>query len=284
MDILANLDYYKTFSLVAKAGSMKEAADILWISQSAITQTIKALEKQLGGTLFIRSNKGLRLTKEGEELLEKVNRALDIIQDAEVEFQNQYTLNTGEIRIGVSTVLTKILLINKIKEFKDKFPNVKITIVNGLTPVLLNDLYQGKLDIVIYNEGRRNFSGLRTRKIADLKYGFVYNPKVYTDINGVEDIKKYSLIIQKEPSFTREFFEGYIKEHGIEVKDKMEVVSQSLIKEFVKAGLGIGFMYLDIKDRGMAVIKTEDIVTDVFICENENMVQTRAVKEFLKFF
>lgn len=284
MNILANLEYYKVFSLVAKEGSMKTAAEMLYVSQPAITKTIKTLENQLGGTLFIRSNKGLKLTQEGQELLDKVNRALEIIQDGETEFQNKYELNNGEIRIGVSAVLTKILLIDKIKEFNDKYPNIKITIVNGLTPLLLSELYSGKLDVVIFNEGGNSFSNLSVNKIGSLRYGFVYNPEIYTDINSIEDVKKYSLLVQKEPSFTREFFERYVNENGLEFKNKIEVVSQDLIREFVKAGLGIGFMYVDIADNGMSVINTDEILTDVYIAENKNTVQTRAVKEFIKLF
>lgn len=280
MELKTNLDYYKIFSIVAKSKSMKEAAEILYVSQPAITKTIKNLEAQLGGTLFIRSNKGLILTKEGEELLNKVNNALTIIQDAETCFRNSYKLNIGEIRIGISTVLTKILLIDKISKFKELYPNIKITIVNGITPTLLNELYLGNLDIVIFNDKMITSEDIEIEKLTELEYGFVYNPKFF-DVKSIEDISKYPIIMQKEPSFTRKYLDDYFNKNNITIRDKVEVVSQEIVKELTKAGLGIGFIYLNMKEKGMKTIKTERLITNINIAKN-NLEQTRAVKEFIR--
>ena len=116
-----NIEHYKVFSSVVKHKNMTKAAEELMISQPAITRTIKTLETELGGTLFIRSTKGLELTAEGEMLYEKVKTALDILNDAENLFDEYSELKTGEIKIGISTVLTKVILVDAIKEFKTKY-------------------------------------------------------------------------------------------------------------------------------------------------------------------
>ena len=115
--MIANLEYYKTFYTVAKVKSMTKASEELMVSQPAISKSIRMLEAQLGGTLFNRSNKGLELTEEGQMLFDKIRPALDSIRNAEVSFQEYKELNTGIIKIGISSVLTKCLLVDLLSNF-----------------------------------------------------------------------------------------------------------------------------------------------------------------------
>ena len=87
-------------------------------------QSIKKLEEQLGGTLFIRSNKGMELTEEGKMIFDYVKGALELIKNAENDFTSFKDLSKGEVKIGCSTTLTKLLLIEPIKEFNKDYPNI----------------------------------------------------------------------------------------------------------------------------------------------------------------
>ena len=160
-----NLELYKIFFVVAKNGHMTKASEELFISQPAISQAIKKLEEQLGGTLFIRSNKGMTLTKEGKMFYEYVKGALELINNAENEFTSFKELSKGEIRIGCSTTLTKLILLEAIKEFHSDYPNININITNDLTSNLINDLKMGKLDLVIFNESNIKETNVRLEKI-----------------------------------------------------------------------------------------------------------------------
>ena len=131
MDI--NLELYKVFYTVAKYKSMTKAAKELMVSQPAISKSIQTLETSLGGTLFLRSNKGLELTEEGKMFYEKISSALYLIFNAENSFGQFKNLNTGKINIGISTVLTKTILLDVLALFKKEYPNIKINITNGLT-------------------------------------------------------------------------------------------------------------------------------------------------------
>ena len=176
-----NLELYKTFYVVAKYKHMTKASEELHVSQPAISQAIKKLEEELGGALFVRSNKGMDLTEEGEMFYSYVSGALKLINDAENEFGSFKRLTKGELKIGCSASLTKLVLLQALKEFHQDYPGIKINVVNELTSNLISDLKLGKLDFVIFNESNIKEEGLELRKLKELKMGFVYNPKYFED-------------------------------------------------------------------------------------------------------
>ncbi len=101
------LELYRVFQEVAKMGNISAAAQNLYISQSAVSQSIKQLEEQLQVRLFSRSTRGVMLTSEGRTLLEYVTRALGLIQNGEEKLAQSRQLLTGELIIGASDTVTK---------------------------------------------------------------------------------------------------------------------------------------------------------------------------------
>ena len=195
-----NLELYRIFYVVAKHKHMTKASEELHISQPAISQSIKKLEDQLGGTLFLRSNKGMELTEEGKMFYDYVKGALELINNAENEFTSFKDLSKGEIKIGCSTTLTKLVLLDALKKFHFDYPNINVDITNDLTSTLINDLKLGKLDFVIFNESNIKETNLYLEKIKELKQGFVYNPEFYNDeVNDFEELNKLPLIILLYP-------------------------------------------------------------------------------------
>ncbi len=189
-----DLELYRVFYTVAKHKHMTKASEELHISQPAISQSIKKLEEQLGGTLFLRSNKGMELTEEGKMLYEYIKGALELINNAENDFTSFKDLSKGEIKIGCSTTLTKLILMDALKDFHKDYPNISIKITNDLTNDLINDLKIGKLDFVIFNESNIKETNLNLDKIKELKQGFIYNPDFYKDnINNFEELKGHYL-------------------------------------------------------------------------------------------
>lgn len=282
-----NLELYKVFYAVANNKSMTKAAEELAVSQPAITKSIKTLEEQLGGTLFIRSNKGLELTSEGKTFYEKIKIALSFIHDAETTFGDFKDLKLGEVRIGVSSVLTKVILTDKIKKYRDLYPGVKISIINGLTSDLIYQLNKGKLDFVIYNEGDVKESNVDIENIGTLKYVFAYNPDFYDleDVKTFKDLQKYPLILQNTNSNTRKFLNAFLKKNNIELEVKMEVVSQDLICELINNGSGVGFVLSELIDKNYKNLKkvtiNEELNTEVYVAKNKDLQPTFAAKKFL---
>ena len=276
-----NIEYYKTFLAVARCKNLTQASAQLSISQPAVTKTIKQLENQLGSKLFIRSKTGMTLTPEGKELFVKVNAALNILKDAENDFVKKENLESGEIRIGVSTILTKLYLLPVIKDFKEKYPKVKINIQNGLTVDLLHMLKKGSLDIVIYNDKIENSNILEQKVLEKIDYSLIYNENIY-DIKSLKDCKNLPFIVQKEGSRARNIFDNFAKKNKLNPNISIEVTSHELGYEFVKQGLGIGFTYSKIikDDFIKSVPVPADINSEIIMATNKNIVKTNAVKKF----
>ena len=284
-----NLELYKTFYVVAKYKHMTKASEELHVSQPAISQAIKKLEEELCGALFVRSNKGMDLTKEGEMFYSYVSGALKLINDAENEFGSFKRLTKGELKIGCSASLTKLVLLQALKEFHQDYPGIKINVVNELTSNLISDLKLGKLDFVIFNESNIKEEGLELRKLKELKMGFVYNPKYFEDkIVNIEDLNYYPLILQKEASNTRKFLDNLLLAKGIRMVPKMEVVSQDLIMEFANIGLGFGFGFVDLAKEKYKNLQEIDLnkelpSTSVYLGVNKDMSLSFASKTFIKY-
>ena len=284
-----DLELYRVFYIVAKNKHMTKASEELHISQPAISQSIKKLEEQLGGTLFLRSNKGMELTEEGKMFYEYVKGALELIGNAENEFTSFKDLSKGEIKIGCSTTLTKLILIDTLKEFYNEYPNININIINDLTSNLINDLKLGKLDFVIFNESNIKETNLYLEKIKELKQGFIYNPEFFKDeINNFEDLNSFPLILQKEESNSRKLLDYIALQNSVKLIPKMEVVSQELITEFVNIGLGIGFTIIDLATRNYKNLKELKINKkipniNIYLATNKSVSLTFASKIFIKY-
>lgn len=142
-----NLNYYKIFYEVAKAGNISKAADTLYISQPAVSKSIHKLEQALNHALFIRSKKGVRLTEEGETLYQHLATAFESIESAEKKLKRIGQLGMGQLRIGVSTSLCKYILLPYLQDFIQENPHVKVSIECNPTYETIQMLKQGKIDI-----------------------------------------------------------------------------------------------------------------------------------------
>ena len=284
-----DLELYRVFYTVAKHKHMTKASEELHISQPAISQSIKKLEDQLGGTLFLRSNKGMELTEEGKMFYDYVKGALELINNAEHEFTSFKDLDKGEIKIGASTTLTKLVLMDVLKGFHKDYPNININITNDLTSNLINDLKLGKLDFVIFNESNVKETNLNLEKIKELKQGFIYNSDFFNDnVKTFDDLNKLPLILQKEESNSRKLLDHIALLNNVKLIPKMEVVSQELITEFTNIGLGVGFSIIDLAKRNFSNLKELDINKkipniNIYLATNKNVSLTFASKMFIKY-
>ncbi len=284
-----DLELYRVFYVVAKNKHMTKASEELHISQPAISQSIKKLEEQLGGILFLRSNKGMQLTEEGKMFYEYIKGALTLINNAENEFTSFKNLSKGEIKIGCSTTLTKLILIDVLKKFHKEYPNININITNDLTSNLIKNLKIGKLDFVIFNESNVKENSLYLEKIKELKQGFIYNPEFYKDdVTNFEDLNNLPLILQKGESNSRKLLDYIALKNNVKLIPKMEVVSQELITEFTNIGLGVGFAIIDLAKRNYKNLKELKINKkipniNIYLATNNSLSLTFASKKFIEF-
>ena len=242
-----NIDFelYRIFYVVANQSSITKASEELCISQPAISKSIKSLEEQLGGQLFVRTKRGVVLTEEGKEFYNYIKQAIEYINNAENKFTELINLETGCIKIGISTTLTKEFLLPYLEEFHSLYPKIDIQIITNLTSELIPKLRNGLIDIVILNLNDKNYGNdidiIKCRKINDC---FVVNNK-YKDLIdkeiSIKDLNNYPLILQAKGSNTREFLDNFARENGVVLKPNIELASYSLVVEFSKIGLGVGY-------------------------------------------
>ena len=247
-----NFEYYRIFYVVAKLGNITKTANQLMISQPAISKCIKHLEEQLGGQLFVRTKRGVVLTEEGEEFYKYISQAIEFINNAESKFSELINLETGTIRIGTSTTLTKKFLIPYLKVFHARYPNINIQIETSFTVELFSKLRQGLVDLVILNLPYEKANDVEIIKVKDVQDCFIvgdaYKHLCRKNLK-LQDIINYPLVFQAKGSTTRKFSDEYGLNNGIVFEPAMSLASYSLVVEFTSIGFGIGYATEDyIKD------------------------------------
>lgn len=243
MDI--SLDLYRIFYIVAKEGSISASANILFISQPAITFQIKKLEEQLGVSLFTRTKHGMLLTDEGKVLFDYVKNAIENINNGENALSNLKNLDSGSIRIGISTTICRYILMPYLEKFHTLYPNIDIKINNNTSNNLIRELRNGNLDILMLFSPTTKSKDLKITPIVQVQDIFVGNKKYY-DLTKrkitLNTLKSFPLIFPNSSSNSRTYLNKYLKDNNIDLKPKLEVVSYNLIVDLIKSGFGIGYV------------------------------------------
>lgn len=261
-----NLELYRIFYVVAKEGSISKAADVLFISQPAITYQIKKLETQLGVSLFTRTKHGMVLTDEGKVLFGYVKNGLENISNGENALSNIKNLDSGTIRIGASITICRNILMPYLEEFHKKYPNIDIKINNNVSDNLMKELRNGNLDILVMFSPSNDTKDLVIKPIIEVQDIFIGNKEYYDltdDTKNIKDLKSYPLIFPGVTSSSRTHLNNFLKENNVSLIPKLEVVSYSLIVDLIKSGFGIGyvtreFVKNELDNKSLYEIKTKE--------------------------
>lgn len=243
-----NIDFelYRIFYVVTNHKNITKASAELNISQPAISKSIKNLEEQLGGPLFVRTKRGVILTHEGTEFYNYIKQAIEYINNAENKFTDLMNLEIGRINIGISTTLTREFLLPYLEEFHSKYPKIDIKIITDITEDLIPQLKNGLVDIVILNLNDKNYGNdieiFRCKEVHDtFVVGKKYKELTKRDLS-LKDLNDYPLVLQAKGSNTREFLDTYTQKYNVTLKPNIELASYALIVEFTKIGFGIGYI------------------------------------------
>ncbi|MDD4187585.1 MAG: LysR family transcriptional regulator [Bacilli bacterium] len=243
-----NFELYRIFYVVANAGNITKASKELMISQPAISKTIKNLENQLGGQLFVRTKRGVVLTDEGKEFYIYIKQAIEFIYNAENKFTDLINLETGSVRIGISTTLTKEFLLPYLETFHTKYPKIDIQITTNIFNELFQNLRNGLIDLIILNLPASSGNDIEIIKLKQIQDCFVVNNQ-YIDLVGksiyLKDLNQYPLILQMKGANARTFIDNFCSDNSVVLKPNMSLSSYGLVVEFSKIGLGIGYVTRD---------------------------------------
>lgn len=149
------LELYRVFKEVAEAGNITAAAQTLFISQSAVSQSIKQLEAELQTRLFARNSRGVTLTADGRMLYEYVRSAMGLLETGEEKLSQSRDLQMGHLTIGASDTVTSQFLLPYLDRFHRQYPAIHIQIISGRSHKVLGLLQSGKVDIAFASTPRR---------------------------------------------------------------------------------------------------------------------------------
>lgn len=247
------LELYRIFQEVAKTGNISAAAQRLFISQSAVSQSIKQLEDQLQVRLFSRSSKGVRLTGEGELLAEYVEHALGLIRSGEEKLAQARDLATGELTIGASDTVTKTYLLARLESFHKTYPGIHIRILTGTSRMVLNYLKSGQVDIAFASKPE-NTETYHMRHCIETHTIFVAAPTYFSDFSRVfsmREIAELPLILLERQASSRTYVERFFSEHGITLHPEIELGSHNLLISLARIGLGVACVTKEFSQSGL---------------------------------
>ena len=145
--MISNLEYYRVFFAVASFRHFTRAAEYLCVSQSAVSQSIRKLETELGCRLFERSGKGLVLTAEGEELFTHIKKAMQEIHTGENSISKLAAMKTGELQIGATETSLRFYILEQIRAFKEEHPQIRITFHGTTMQDLCHQLQNEEIEV-----------------------------------------------------------------------------------------------------------------------------------------
>lgn len=238
MDTFDNLAKYKIFLMVAESKSISKAAARLYISQPAVSITIKKLEENLNTTLFVRKSKGVALTEDGRRLYESAKAALMMLY--ETEEQLRFPDKTGYLRIAASNILCKHFLMPYLKEFVDAYPETDVSITCTSSSKACNMLAECKIDLALAAKPE-NLGGSIYHSLGSVEYIFVCTPTYRDKLNCQNDevFEHGNIMLLDKDNISRQHINHYYAKNNIMPAHILEVNEMDVLIEFAKMGIGI---------------------------------------------
>ena len=240
-----NLESYRVFFVVAQTLSFSKAAKSLYISQSAVSQSIRQLEQKLGTPLFNRSTKRVTLTPDGLALLSHIEPALNMIHQGELHLQESKSLKRGQLHIAASDTICRYYLLNFFKTYHNTYPGVDIKVTNRTSVQCVELLNKGQVDFIVTNLPNTHVSeDMSITPTKDFVDVFIANPKrmdlarTYT----YNDLTKHPILMLTKNTTTSEFLTQLFKEENIPLNPSIELGSIDLLVDMTRIDLGISFV------------------------------------------
>lgn len=243
MDV--NIELYRVFYWIAKEKNITKTAEKLFVSQSAVTQSLKKLEEQLGGTLFVRNKKGVELTDAGEKLYNYIESSINVLNNAENMFSQYTNSDAGTVRICGGASICNIFLADLVETLSKKYPHIKLTVEGVKTKEGQEKLLKNEIDMLIIEEiGIEKIEGIEIIPIMDFEFCFFSTPEYLEKMGGFDlnRINDYFFVTPQESSRRRIELDRKLKEKSIEIKARYEFRDANLVKNVVRKAGGIGYV------------------------------------------
>lgn len=289
MDI--NFELYKVFYYVATELSFSEASKKLYISQSAVSQSIKTLEKKLGQSLFVRSTKKVQLSAAGEVLLRHIEPAMNLISRGENQLLTAGSMGLDQLHIGASDTICRYFLVPYLKEFHERFPDVPIKVTNATSIRCVELLEQQKVDLIVTNSPNAYLNQSYIKKqVCNFHDVFVANPSIFPIEDktlSLRELMNYPIMTLTRNCTTSEFLHQLFLSHQLELIPEIELSSNDLLLDLARIGLGIAFVpdycVLD-SDSELVILRTKENLParQMLVSSNTALPLSAAANAFLE--
>jgi DNA-binding transcriptional LysR family regulator len=234
----------RMFCVLARTGSFTQAARELHLTQSGVSHSMKALERDVGCRLLDRLGKKIVLTQAGEQLLHHATKILQEMENAREALAHLGKWGRGRLRLGASTTACQHLIPPVLREFKESFPDHAITIEPGNTPGLVAALLRHRIDLALALESEREtqieFHPLFTDELHFIVGAL--HPWALAKHAERADIPRQNYILYNQASVTYRIVEDFFRREQMVPNTVIELGSMEAIKELVKLGLGVSIL------------------------------------------
>ena len=250
--MIGNLEYFKVFYYTAKTGSVTQAASELALSQPAVSQSLKQLEKNLGVKLFQRAARGVRLTGEGQQLFSYVEKGYEQIEMGVEQIRQMRDLELGKIHIGASDMTLQFYLLPFLERFHERYPDIKVIVANAPTPETLQLLRDGKIDFGVVSTPFAQEQDICADQVREIEDVFVAGRRFISYKNKMldfQDLEHLPMVFLEKNTSTRTYMDEYLGRFGIVLQPEFELATSDMIVQFALRSLGVGCVVRDFAAR-----------------------------------
>ncbi len=284
------LELYRVFRTVAETGSISRAARRLYISQSAVSQSVKQLEQQLQTKLFARTARGVALTDDGRLLYDYVSKAMDLVAAGEAKLTKARSLELGHLAIGASDTLTRRYLLPYLKAFHEDYPAVELEIRNGTSQGVLELLRSGQVDVAFASQAP-DPAVFDARRCFETHLVFVAAPDYPCDFSHrytLAELARLPLILLDHNASSRRYLERIFLEQGVQLRPAFELGTHDLQIALARIGLGVAIVTEELSSSTLArgvirKLRTAEPIPprSVELCTLRGVAPTAAARMFM---
>jgi DNA-binding transcriptional LysR family regulator len=234
----------RAFAILASTGSFTQTAKKLFLSQSAVSHSMKALEEDVGCRLLDRMGKRVVLTQAGEQLLQHTERILHEMAAGRASLQALGKWGKGRLRLGASSAACQYILPAVLREFKESFPECQISIEPGDIQESFELLQNNRIDLAVALQPKHE-DPMEFLPLFSDELFFLMSPLHPWALSGQvvrDEIPKQNYVLYAKNSYTFRLVQEYFREEEMVLNTMIELGSMEAIKELVKLGLGVSIL------------------------------------------
>lgn len=275
---------WKILKILFEQKNVTRTAELLYISQPALTKRLQQIEKNFGVQIIVRGKRGIHFTPQGEYLVKYANEMLKKLQEINDTIINMDDKVMGTLRIGASYLITRTKLPRLLKLFKDKYPDVEYSVTTGWSEQVYQSLINEDVQVgflrgdYMWQEGKR--------VLFHEPLMLVYHKEI-----KIEDLPKLSRIDYSSDKKLKEMINYWWSDHfSVPPKVSMTVEKSDTCKEMIINGLGYAIIPGEVIDGSEDLFKMElsnkkgePIVRDTWMFYHDESLNLKLVKAFVDF-